>query len=174
MSDDMYEHLVYDDFKFYSPAELEPQLYERTLTVNGVSKAYCMTGWRIGYAGGPESLIKTMAMIQSQSTSNPTAVSQWAAVEALDGPQDFIQRHNKVFKERRDLCVSMRRHDRQVSADRKKARDRRGLRQRTPRGRGRRGGAGHAVRLRTGVSHLLRDRNGGGRGGLCPHSAFLR
>jgi aspartate aminotransferase len=107
MSDDMYEHLVYDDFKFYSPAELEPQLYERTLTVNGVSKAYCMTGWRIGYAGGPESLIKTMAMIQSQSTSNPTAVSQWAAVEALDGPQDFIQRHNKVFKERRDLCVSM-------------------------------------------------------------------
>jgi len=107
MSDDMYEHLVYDDFKFYSPAQLEPQLYERTLTVNGVSKAYCMTGWRIGYAGGPESLIKTMAMIQSQSTSNPTAVSQWAAVEALDGPQDFIQRHNKVFKERRDLCVSM-------------------------------------------------------------------
>ena len=82
-------------------------LYERTLTVNGVSKAYCMTGWRIGYAGGPEPLIKAMAMIQSQSTSNPTAISQWAAVEALDGPQDFIPKHNKIFKERRDLCVSM-------------------------------------------------------------------
>jgi len=107
MSDDMYEHLVYDDFKFYSPAQLEPTLYERTLTVNGVSKAYCMTGWRIGFAGGPEPLIKAMAMIQSQSTSNPTAVAQWAAVEALDGPQDFIGKHNKIFKERRDLCVSM-------------------------------------------------------------------
>ena len=107
MSDDMYEHLVYDDFVFSTPAEVEPSLYERTLTVNGVSKAYCMTGWRIGYAGGPEPLIKAMAMIQSQSTSNPTAVSQWAAVEALDGPQDFIPKHNKIFKERRDLCVSM-------------------------------------------------------------------
>jgi aspartate aminotransferase len=107
MSDDMYEHLVYDNFKFYSPAQLEPRLYPRTLTVNGVSKAYCMTGWRIGYAGGPEQLIKTMAMIQSQSTSNPTAVAQWAAVEALNGPQDFIAKHNKIFKERRDLCVSM-------------------------------------------------------------------
>src|SRR5215203_1417655 len=90
MSDDMYEHLVYDDFEFYSPAQIEPGLYERTLTVNGVSKAYCMTGWRIGYAGGPEPLIKAMAMIQSQSTSNPVAVSQYAALEALEGPQDFI------------------------------------------------------------------------------------
>ena len=107
MTDDMYEHLVYDDFKFSSPAQVEPPLYERTLTVNGVSKAYCMTGWRIGYAGGPEPLIKAMAMIQSQSTSNPTAVAQWAAVEALNGPQDFIAKHNKIFKERRDLCVSM-------------------------------------------------------------------
>ncbi len=107
MADDMYEHLVYDDFQFFSPAQLEPRLYERTLTVNGVSKAYCMTGWRIGFAGGPEPLIKAMAMIQSQSTSNPTAVAQWAAVEALDGPQDFIPKHNKIFKERRDLCVSM-------------------------------------------------------------------
>ena len=107
MADDMYEHLVYDDFQFFSPAQLEPRLYERTLPVNGVSKAYCMTGWRIGYAGGPEPLIKAMAMIQSQSTSNPTAVAQWAAVEALDGPQDFIPKHNKIFKERRDLCVSM-------------------------------------------------------------------
>jgi aspartate aminotransferase len=107
MADDMYEHLVYDDFTFYSPAQLEPQLYGRTLTVNGCSKAYCMTGWRIGFAGGPEPLIKAMAMIQSQSTSNPTAVAQWAAVEALDGPKDFIPKHNKIFKERRDLCVSM-------------------------------------------------------------------
>src|SRR6476659_2862554 len=107
MADDMYEHLTYDDFKFFSPAEVEPALYERTLTINGTSKAYCMTGWRIGYAGGDEKLIKAMAMLQSQSTSNPTAVSQWAAVEALDGPQDFIPKHNKIFKERRDLCVSM-------------------------------------------------------------------
>jgi aspartate aminotransferase len=107
MTDDMYEHLVYDDFKFASPAEVEPALYDRTLTINGTSKAYCMTGWRIGYAGGDEKLIKAMAMLQSQSTSNPAAVSQWAAVEALDGPQDFIPKHNKIFKERRDLCVSM-------------------------------------------------------------------
>jgi aspartate aminotransferase len=107
MTDDMYEHLVYDDFKFYSPAQLEPKLYERTLTINGVSKAYCMTGWRIGYAGGRTDLIKAMAMLQSQSTSNPVAVSQWASVEALNGPQDFIAKHNAIFKERRDLCVSM-------------------------------------------------------------------
>ena len=107
MTDDMYEHLVYDDFEFTTPAQIEPRLYERTLTVNGVSKAYCMTGWRIGYAGGPAHLIKAMATIQSQSTSNPTAVSQWAAVEALTGPQDFIAKHNAIFKERRDLCVSM-------------------------------------------------------------------
>jgi aspartate aminotransferase len=107
MTDDMYEHLVYDDFEYFTPAQVEPKLYERTLTINGVSKAYCMTGWRIGYAGGPEPLIKAMAMIQSQSTSNPVAVSQYAALEALDGPQDFIPKHNKIFKERRDLCVSM-------------------------------------------------------------------
>ncbi len=107
MTDDMYEHLVYDDFKFHTPAQVEPSLYERTLTINGTSKAYCMTGWRIGYAGGPEPLIKAMAMIQSQSTTNPAAASQWAAVEALTGPQDFIAAHNKIFKERRDLVVSM-------------------------------------------------------------------
>jgi aspartate aminotransferase len=107
LTDDMYEHLVYDDFEFFTPAQLEPRLYERTLTVNGVSKAYCMTGWRIGFAGGPEPLIKAMAMIQSQSTSNPAAVSQWASVEALNGPKDFIPKHNKIFKERRDLCVAM-------------------------------------------------------------------
>ncbi|WP_181704432.1 pyridoxal phosphate-dependent aminotransferase [Chthonobacter albigriseus] len=107
MTDDMYEHLVYDDFVFTTPAQVEPALYERTLTANGVSKAYCMTGWRIGYAGGPAHLIKAMAMIQSQSTSNPNTIAQWAAVEALNGPQDFIARNNVVFKERRDLVVSM-------------------------------------------------------------------
>ena len=107
LTDDMYEHLVYDDFEFFTPAQVEPRLYERTLTLNGVSKAYCMTGWRIGFAGGSEPLIKAMAMIQSQSTSNPAAVSQWAALEALEGPKDFIPKHNKIFKERRDLCVAM-------------------------------------------------------------------
>ncbi len=107
MPDDMYEHLVYDDFVFTTPAQIEPKLYDRTLTVNGVSKAYCMTGWRIGYAGGPAELIKGMQTIQSQSTSNPSSIAQWASVEALNGPQDFIPVHNKVFKERRDLVVSM-------------------------------------------------------------------
>src|SRR6201992_2806222 len=107
MTDDMYEHLVYDDFVFTTPAQIEPKLYERTLTVNGVSKAYCMTGWRIGYAGGPAQLIKAMAPIQSQSPSNPSSIAQWASVEALNGPQDFIPANNKVFKERRDLAVSM-------------------------------------------------------------------
>ena len=107
LTDDMYEHLVYDDFKFCTPVEVEPALYERTLTMNGVSKAYCMTGWRIGYAAGPEALIKAMGKLQSQSTSNPNSIAQWAAVEALNGPQDFIAEHNKVFVERRDLVVSM-------------------------------------------------------------------
>ncbi len=107
LTDDMYEHLVYDDFKFFTPAQVEPKLYDRTLTLNGVSKAYCMTGWRIGYAAGPEVLIRAMGTLQSQSTTNPNAIAQWASVEALDGPQDFIPRHNKVFKERRDLVVSM-------------------------------------------------------------------
>jgi aspartate aminotransferase len=107
LTDDMYEHLVYDEFTFVTPAEVEPKLYERTLTMNGVSKAYCMTGWRIGYGAGPEPLIKAMAKLQSQSTSNPSSIAQWAAVEALNGPQDFIPRNNKVFKERRDLIVSM-------------------------------------------------------------------
>src|SRR6201986_5236087 len=107
MTDDMYEHLVYDDFVFATPAQIAPKLYDRTLTVNGVSKAYCMTGWRIGYAGGPAELIKAMQTIQSQSTSNPSSISQWDSVEALNGPQDFIPRNNQMFKERRDLAVSM-------------------------------------------------------------------
>ena len=107
LSDDMYEHLVYDDFAFTTPAQVEPRLYDRTLTMNGVSKSYCMTGWRIGYGAGPEQLIKAMSKLQSQSTSNPSSIAQWAAVEALNGPQDFIASNNEVFKQRRDLVVSM-------------------------------------------------------------------
>jgi aspartate aminotransferase len=107
MTDDMYEHLVFDDFKFCTPAEVEPRLYDRTLTVNGVSKAYAMTGWRIGYAAGPVPLIKAMGKVQSQSTSNPCSVSQYAAVEALNGTQDFLEPNRKLFERRRDLVVGM-------------------------------------------------------------------
>ncbi len=107
LTDDMYEHIVYDGFEFVTPVQVEPGLYERTLTVNGVSKAYAMTGWRIGYAGGPVELIKAMAKVQSQSTSNPCSISQAAAVEALNGPQDFIAERAAKFSERRDLVVSM-------------------------------------------------------------------
>ncbi|MDH3580033.1 MAG: pyridoxal phosphate-dependent aminotransferase [Hyphomicrobiales bacterium] len=107
LTDDMYEHLVYDDFTFVTPAQVEPKLYDRTLTMNGVSKAYAMTGWRIGYAAGPEELIGAMRKLQGQSTSNPCSISQWAAVEALEGPQDFLSQRAQVFKERRDLVCSM-------------------------------------------------------------------
>ncbi|MEO1027010.1 MAG: pyridoxal phosphate-dependent aminotransferase [Pseudomonadota bacterium] len=106
MSDDMYEHIAFPGFTFHTPAEVAPALYDRTLTVNGVSKAYAMTGWRIGYAGGPEALIAAMRKIQSQSTSNPCSVSQWAAVEALTGPQDYIAESVAVFQRRRDLVVA--------------------------------------------------------------------
>ena len=107
MSDDMYEHLVFDDFKFCTPAEVEPCLYDRTLTCNGVSKAFAMTGWRIGYAAGPVALIKAMGTIQSQSTSNPCSVSQYAALEGLTGPQDFLEENKALFQRRRDLVVGM-------------------------------------------------------------------
>jgi aspartate aminotransferase len=107
LTDDMYEHLTYGDFEFTTIAQVEPRLYERTLTMNGVSKAYSMTGWRIGYAGGPEWLIKAMANVMGQTTSNPSSISQWAAVEALNGPQDFIPKNKALFQERRDLVVSM-------------------------------------------------------------------
>ena len=107
LSDDIYEHLVYDGFAFSTPAQVEPKLKGRTLTMNGVSKAYSMTGWRIGYAGGPEPLIKAIATLQSQSTSNPCSISQWASVEALEGPQDFLKRWVASFQDRRDLVVSM-------------------------------------------------------------------
>ena len=107
LTDDMYEHLLYDGLKFATIVEVEPELYERTLTMNGLSKAYCMTGLRLGYAAGPENLIKAMCKLQSQSTSNPTSIVQWAGVEALNGPQDFIAKNNAAFVERRDLVVSM-------------------------------------------------------------------
>ena len=107
LTDDMYEHLTYGNFKFATPAGVEPKLYDRTLTVNGVSKAYAMTGWRIGYAGGPRELIKAMETIQSQQTSGACSIAQWAAVEALNGPQDFIAKNKAIFQARRDLVVSM-------------------------------------------------------------------
>lgn len=107
LTDDMYEHLIYDGHVFATPAEVEPGLFDRTLTMNGLSKAYAMTGWRLGYAGGPEPLINAMRKLQSQSTSNPCSITQWAGVEALNGPQDFIAHNNKIFVERRDLVVSM-------------------------------------------------------------------
>ncbi|MDX2238764.1 MAG: pyridoxal phosphate-dependent aminotransferase [Hyphomonadaceae bacterium] len=107
LTDDMYEHLVYGGFTFATIAQVEPKLYDRTLTMNGVSKAYSMTGWRIGYAAGPADLIKGMANIMGQSTSNPCSISQWASVEALNGTQDFIPKNQKLFEGRRDLVVSM-------------------------------------------------------------------
>ncbi|MFZ5961976.1 pyridoxal phosphate-dependent aminotransferase [Thalassococcus sp. BH17M4-6] len=107
MTDDMYEHLAFGDFSFCTPAQVEPGLYDRTLTCNGVSKAYAMTGWRIGYAAGPEPLIAAMRKVQSQSTTNPCSISQWAAVEALNGPQDFLATRCRAFEARRDLVVDM-------------------------------------------------------------------
>ena len=105
MSDDIYEHVVYDNFKFYTIAQ-NKKIFKRVLTINGVSKSYAMTGWRIGYAGGPADLIKAMAKIQSQSTTNPSSISQAAAVEALNGDQSFIKDRGKAFKERRDFVVN--------------------------------------------------------------------
>ena len=107
LSDDIYEKIIYDDYVFTTPAQVAPELYERTLTVNGVSKAYAMTGWRIGFAGGPTQIIKAMAKIQSQSTSNPASISQAAAVAALNGDQSFLEPRNAAFKKRRDMVVSM-------------------------------------------------------------------
>ena len=106
LADDIYEHLVFDDFEFVTPAQVEPRLKDRTLTMNGVSKAYAMTGWRIGYGAGPEPLIKAMAKLQSQSTSNPASISQYAALAALTGPQDYITESREVFQHRRDLVVA--------------------------------------------------------------------
>jgi aspartate aminotransferase len=107
MADDIYEHIIYDDFEFHSIAAVEPGLRDRTLTLNGVSKAYCMTGWRVGFAAGPSDLIKAINVIQSQNCSSTSTISQWAAIEALDGDQSFIAENVRIFKERRDLVVSM-------------------------------------------------------------------
>lgn len=107
MTDDMYEHLIYGDFEYTTLAQVAPDLVDRVLTVNGVSKAYAMTGWRIGYAGGPKSLIDLMRKVAGQTTSNPSSISQWAAVEALNGPQGFIAERGEAFERRRDLVVSM-------------------------------------------------------------------
>ena len=196
LTDDMYEHLVYDDFVFTTPAQVEPTLYDRTLTLNGVSKAYCMTGWRIGYAGGPDHLIKAMAMLQSQSTSNPSSIAQWAAVEALNGPQDFIAEHNKVFKERRDLVVSMLNQANGIQCPKPEGAfyvypSCAGTIGKTaPSGKklatdedfvtelleteGRRGGAGLGVRGRTGLPHFLCDQDRRSRRGRPAHPALLR
>ncbi len=107
LTDDMYEHIVYDGFSFATPAAVEPALKDRTLTVNGVSKAYCMTGWRLGYAAGPKALIRAMTVVQSQSSTHTSSISQAAAVEALNGPQDFLAGNARVFQQRRDLCIAM-------------------------------------------------------------------
>ena len=107
LADDIYEHVIYDDFQFWSMAQLEPKLYERTLTMNGMSKTYAMTGWRLGYGAGPKDVIKAMNDVQSHSTTHASSITQAASVAALNGPQDFIPKHNALFKERRDLVVSM-------------------------------------------------------------------
>ena len=179
LTDDMYEHLVYGGFQYTSIASVEPGLFDRMLTMNGVSKAYAMTGWRIGYCAGPEPLIKAMAKLQSQAATNAASISQWAAVEALNGPQDFIAERAKVFEERRDLVVSMlnqvgrhrmpdagrrvlclsfrARTDRQDRAERQAHRDRRRFRHRAAGKRMRGGGAWRGVRLLALLPHLLCD-----------------
>ncbi len=191
MTDDMYEHLVYDDFAFKTIAEVEPRLYDRTLTVNGVSKAYCMTGWRIGYGGGPKALIKAMGAIQSNSTANPCSISQAAAIEALNGPQDFIPVHNSELhgaaRSRRRpaepdprpvlpaagggvLRLSvLRRGHRQAQPRRQDDRQRRGFRPLSAGGDRGRGGAWRGLRAVAAFPHLLRDIERGVAGGLCAH-----
>ena len=195
LTDDMYEHLVYDGFVFTTPAEVEPELKARTLTLNGVSKAYAMTGWRIGYGAGPAMLIKAMAKLQSQSTTNASSISQWAAVEALNGPQDFIATNTEIFRKRRDLVVSMLNQAKGISCPRPEGafyvfpscagtigktsaggrghRERRDLRDGPPRGGGRRRGPGLGLRPRAVLPHLLRDVGEGARGGLLAHPALL-
>jgi aspartate/methionine/tyrosine aminotransferase len=195
LTDDMYEHLVFDDFRFTTIAQVEPGLYERTLTMNGVSKAYAMTGWRIGYAGRPEPLIKAMQKVMSQSTSNPCSISQWAAVEALNGPQDFLPERARAFQERRDLVVGMLNQAKGIRCPvagggvlrlpelRGRAgaaraqqgdRDGRGLRERAAAGRGGGGGARGGVRALAVLPHQLRHVERGAGGRLRPHPALLR
>ena len=195
MTDDIYEHIAYPPFVFATPAEVEPRLLDRTLTVNGVSKAYAMTGWRIGYAAGPAPLIRAMVTVQSQSTTNPCSISQWAAVEALTGPQDYIAEAAAAFRRRRDLVVGrlnaipgidcpepegafyvypsiaglIGRRTPDGSADR----HRRGLRRGAARRRGRGGGVRRRLRARPELPHQLRGlRRDAGRG-LRPHRPLL-
>ena len=196
LTDDMYEHLLYTDEPFATIAEVEPRLYERTLTMNGVSKTYAMTGWRIGYAAGPKTLINAMVMIQGQQTSGACTIAQWAAVEALTGPQDFIPKFVKAFQERRDLVVSMLNQAHGLKCPspegafyvypscagtigKKRAvgqddRERRGFLPRAARGGRRRGRARHGFRARPEFPHLLRDLDRGPRGGLHAHPALLQ
>ena len=196
LTDDMYEHLLYTDEPFATIAEVEPRLYERTLTMNGVSKTYAMTGWRIGYGAGPKPLIDAMVMIQGQQTSGACTIAQWAATEALTGTQDFIPKFVKAFQERRDLVVSMlnqarglkcpspggrllrlsllRRRDRQEGALGSDDHDRRGFLPRASGGGGRRGGARVGLRPRPEFPHLLRDVDGDPRRGLHAHPAVLQ
>ena len=196
LSDDMYEHLVYDDFEFTTPAQVEPKLYDRTLTMNGVSKSYCMTGWRIGYGAGPEQLIKAMAKLQSQSTSNPSSIAQWAAVEALNGPQDFIaaqqqgvqgaprprrldaepgQGHFLPDAGRRLLCLSLLpRLHRQDGALGQRHPHRRGFRDRASGGGRCGGGAWRGLRHVALLPHFLCDRDRDAGGCLQAHPALLR
>ena len=179
LTDDMYEHLVYGDFEFTTPAQVEPALRGRTLTMNGVSKAYAMTGWRIGYAAGPAELIKAMDMVQGQQTSGACTIAQWAAVEALNGPQDFIPSRRKAFEERRDLVVSMLNQAKYLKCPKPEGafyvypsvagaigkqgavgqddRERRGFRLRASGAGRRRGGARQRFRPRSELPRLLRD-----------------
>ena len=196
LTDDMYEHLTYGDFEFVTPAQVEPGLYDRTLTMNGVSKSYAMTGWRIGYAGGPQELINAMDFVQGQQTSGACSIAQWAAVEALNGPQDHLKVFRKAFEERRDLVVSMlnqakylkcpmpegafyvypvlRRGHGQDRALRQGARNRRGFRLRAAGVRGRRRGPRVGLRPRSEPAHFLRDLDGRAGRRLPPHPALLR
>ncbi len=196
MTDDMYEHLVFDGFEFSTIAEVEPApATTARSTVNGVSKAYAMTGWRIGYAGGPAQLIKAIGTIQSQSTSNPSSISQWAAVEALNGPQDFIAANAEIFRKRRDLVVSMLNQAKGLVCPNPEGafyvfpscagtigqpspggtdRRRRELRHGAARGGRRRGRAGLGLRPRAAFPHLLRHLHRGPGRGLLAHPALLR
>jgi len=196
LTDDMYEHLTYGDFVFKTIAEVEPKLYERTLTMNGVSKAYAMTGWRIGYAGRPVALIKAMDMIQGQQTSGACTIAQWASVEALNGPQDFIAKNKAIFQGRREprrvdaqpgarhfLPLAGRRLLRLsvlCPADRQEDQDRQGDRQRRDLLLGAAGGRRRGGRVRFGLwsrpelPHLLCHIGGAARRGLHAHPALYR
>ena len=196
LTDDMYEHLTYGDFVFTTIAEVEPNLYDRTLTMNGVSKAYAMTGWRIGYAAGPLELIKAMDMIQGQQTSGACTIAQWASVEALNGPQDFIAKNKAIFQGRRDLVVSMLNQARGITCPSPEGAfyvypSCAGLiGKKTPAGKvidndetfcaellesgRRRGGVRLGLRPRPELPHLLRHVGDAAGGGLHPHPALHR